>query len=125
MFAAYLTNCLMWALGPPGLLEAPVSFAEVLTCVMCSRILLNVRDVHRQLEKDEPRSEHAMRDMPLPTPTSPVKSNIFGAMEIGDENSSMVALREHVVDLESLHRVETKTELTSEELHRLRRLRTK
>lgn len=133
MFVAYLTNCLMWAVGPVGLREAPVGFAEALTCVMCSHVLLNVRDVHQQ--RDQPQSQtsqHALRELSVVPPASPSEptkeSPLTPGSELFDETYSTTALR-HGGDLEEKRgahtRVEFKTELTSEELYRLRRLRTR
>jgi hypothetical protein len=103
-----------------------VGFPEALTCVMCSRILLNVRGVHKQLEvADEPRSEHAMRDLPL----SPIKETSFVMAEEDDhafDTTSTSALHERI-DVGPLTptRIEFKTELTIDEVQRLRRLRTR
>ncbi|KAG6829504.1 hypothetical protein H0H87_011237 [Tephrocybe sp. NHM501043] len=50
MFATYLTNFLMFLVASQNLLEIPIGFSVALSCVMGSRISLNVRDVNRELE---------------------------------------------------------------------------
>lgn len=50
MFAAYLTNALVWIFGNEGTFEIPIGFSESMACVLSSRLLLNVRDVHRALQ---------------------------------------------------------------------------
>jgi len=50
MFATYLTNLLVWIVASQNLLEIPVGFSVALSCVMGNRIVLNVREVNRELE---------------------------------------------------------------------------
>jgi hypothetical protein len=49
MFAAYLTNMLIWVAGPQSLLELPIGFSVALSCVMGNRLILNIRDVNREI----------------------------------------------------------------------------
>lgn len=68
IFFAYLVNCLIWTTGvvrfilasqrtgtheclsKVGLIEIPVGFSVAMSCVMGSRLVLNVRHVKRQME---------------------------------------------------------------------------
>ncbi|KZP20978.1 hypothetical protein FIBSPDRAFT_954158 [Athelia psychrophila] len=50
IFFAYLVNCLIWTTGVVGLIEIPVGFSVAMSCVMGSRLVLNVRHVKRQME---------------------------------------------------------------------------
>lgn len=68
IFFAYLVNCLVWSTGvvcvipasqrtvanertpKVGLIEIPVGFSVAMSCVMGSRLVLNVRHMKRQME---------------------------------------------------------------------------
>lgn len=50
MFATYLTNLLVWITASQNLLEIPIGFSVALSCVMGNRIVLNVRQLNRELE---------------------------------------------------------------------------
>ncbi|GLB38914.1 hypothetical protein LshimejAT787_0600760 [Lyophyllum shimeji] len=50
MFATYLTNLLVWITASQNLLEIPIGFSVALSCVMGNHIVLNVRQVNRELE---------------------------------------------------------------------------
>ncbi|RDB17439.1 hypothetical protein Hypma_001612 [Hypsizygus marmoreus] len=50
MFATYLTNLLVWITARQTLLEIPIGFSVALSCVMGNRIILNVREVNREME---------------------------------------------------------------------------
>ncbi|KAF7300476.1 hypothetical protein HMN09_00931800 [Mycena chlorophos] len=50
MFASYFTNLLMWSLARTSLLEVPIAFSVAFSCVLCNRIVLNVREVKSELD---------------------------------------------------------------------------
>jgi len=43
MFATYLTTTMIWILRPSSDLEIPIGFTVAMSCVMCNRLLLNLR----------------------------------------------------------------------------------
>lgn len=49
IFATYLTNMLFWLLGTVSAREIPVGFSVAMSCVMANRVILNVRELHREL----------------------------------------------------------------------------
>jgi len=49
MFATYFTNLLVWVFARYTLLEIPVGFSVAISCVMANRLVLNVREVNRDL----------------------------------------------------------------------------
>ncbi|KAF5383063.1 hypothetical protein D9615_004822 [Tricholomella constricta] len=59
MFATYLTNLLVWTIAPmelmreaqQNLLEIPIGFSVALSCVLGNRMILNVREVNRNIER--------------------------------------------------------------------------
>ncbi|KAF9558591.1 hypothetical protein CPC08DRAFT_709544 [Agrocybe pediades] len=50
IFSTYLTCLLVWMLAPTSLLEVPVGFTIAMSCVLCNRVVLNVREVSRDME---------------------------------------------------------------------------
>ncbi|KAF7979487.1 hypothetical protein HWV62_42325 [Athelia sp. TMB] len=50
IFLTYLVNLLLWSTGILGLIEVPVGFTMAMSCVMGSRLVLNVRYMKRELE---------------------------------------------------------------------------
>ncbi|EPQ50394.1 hypothetical protein GLOTRDRAFT_101775 [Gloeophyllum trabeum ATCC 11539] len=50
MFATYFTNLVIFLTGNVGVLESGIGFAVTMSCVMGSRLCLNIRDVHHELE---------------------------------------------------------------------------
>ncbi|EPQ50395.1 hypothetical protein GLOTRDRAFT_133948 [Gloeophyllum trabeum ATCC 11539] len=50
MFATYFTNLIIFLTGNVGVLESGIGFAVTMSCVMGSRLCLNIRDVHHELE---------------------------------------------------------------------------
>jgi len=58
MFATYLTCLLIWITARQTLLEIPIGFSVALSCVLGNRVILNVREVNRELEqaRSRPRS---------------------------------------------------------------------
>ncbi|KDR66617.1 hypothetical protein GALMADRAFT_147830 [Galerina marginata CBS 339.88] len=48
--ATYLTCLLFWLLAPPTLLEVPVGFSVAMSCVLANRVVLNVREVSRDID---------------------------------------------------------------------------
>ncbi|KAF8068044.1 hypothetical protein FPV67DRAFT_1669904 [Lyophyllum atratum] len=61
MFATYLTNLLVWIIARQNLLEIPIGFSVALSCVMGNRIVLNVREVNRELERARSSEKPATR----------------------------------------------------------------
>jgi len=49
IFATYLTNIVVWSTQSEYLTEIPIAFAAAMSCVMGSRIILNLREVKREL----------------------------------------------------------------------------
>lgn len=47
IFIAYLLNALIWTFAPTQLFQLGVGFGITLPCVLGSRLLLNLRAVHR------------------------------------------------------------------------------
>jgi len=50
MFATYFANLVIFLAGSPGVLESGIGFSVTMSCVMGSRLCLNIRDVHHELE---------------------------------------------------------------------------
>jgi len=48
--ATYLTCLLVWTLAPTTLLEVPVGFSVAMSCVLANRVVLNVREVSREVD---------------------------------------------------------------------------
>ncbi|TFK63432.1 hypothetical protein BDN72DRAFT_321713 [Pluteus cervinus] len=61
MFGAYFTNVLMWLLARQTLLEVPIGFSVALSCVLGNRIILNVRQVNRDLDLTKTRQKKRRR----------------------------------------------------------------
>ncbi|KAF7343876.1 hypothetical protein MSAN_01968900 [Mycena sanguinolenta] len=57
MFATYLTNMLVWISASSNLLEIPIAFAVALSCCLGNRMILNVREVNREMDSDS-ETEH-------------------------------------------------------------------
>ncbi|KAJ7895502.1 hypothetical protein B0H14DRAFT_2333890, partial [Mycena olivaceomarginata] len=76
MFATYLTNMLVWASASTNFLEIPIAFSVALSCCLGNRIILNVREVNREIvETKEPSGEsikHQARE---------TRSSFFGPSE--------------------------------------------
>lgn len=52
MFVTYLTNLLVWVVGPVSLLEIPIGFTVALSCALGNRVILNVRKANREAEQN-------------------------------------------------------------------------
>ncbi|KAJ6571410.1 hypothetical protein B0H19DRAFT_660634 [Mycena capillaripes] len=50
MFATYFTNMLVWVSAPTNLLEVPIAFSIALSCCLGNRMILNVREVNREIK---------------------------------------------------------------------------
>ncbi|TFK47651.1 hypothetical protein OE88DRAFT_1665915 [Heliocybe sulcata] len=50
MFATYFANLVIFLTGTPGVLESGIGFSVTMSCVMGSRLCLNIRNVHHELE---------------------------------------------------------------------------
>ncbi|KAJ7429739.1 hypothetical protein B0H11DRAFT_2211908 [Mycena galericulata] len=59
MFATYFTNMLVWLSAGPNRLEIPITFSIALSCCLGNRLILNVREVNREIEdsKEQPSGE--------------------------------------------------------------------
>ncbi|PPR05320.1 hypothetical protein CVT26_011579, partial [Gymnopilus dilepis] len=53
----YLTCLLFWTMAPTTLLEVPVGFTVAMSCVVASRVVLNVRQVSRDVDSNLPTSQ--------------------------------------------------------------------
>jgi len=51
VFAVYLINLLIWSTRQAGLIETPVGFTIAMSCVMGNRLILNVRNLKREMEE--------------------------------------------------------------------------
>jgi len=47
--STYLTCLLMWAVAPVNLLGVPIGFSLAMSCVLANRVVLNVRQINRDL----------------------------------------------------------------------------
>ncbi|KAJ6628539.1 hypothetical protein B0H10DRAFT_159510 [Mycena sp. CBHHK59/15] len=56
MFATYFTNMLVWLTAPTNLLEIPIAFSVALSCCLGNRMILNVREVNRELATSKEHS---------------------------------------------------------------------
>lgn len=63
MFAAYLTNALIWIYGSSHIFEIPIGFSEAMACVLSCRLLLNVRHVHAQMQQADAENAHPMHSL--------------------------------------------------------------
>ncbi|KAJ6503889.1 hypothetical protein C8R45DRAFT_894985 [Mycena sanguinolenta] len=52
MFATYFTNMLVWISASTNLLEIPIAFAVALSCCLGNRMILNVREVNREMDSE-------------------------------------------------------------------------
>ncbi|KZT20881.1 hypothetical protein NEOLEDRAFT_1140217 [Neolentinus lepideus HHB14362 ss-1] len=50
VFATYFANLVIFLTGSPGVLESGIGFAMAMSCVMGSRLCLNIRDVPYEIE---------------------------------------------------------------------------
>ncbi|KAJ7031688.1 hypothetical protein C8F04DRAFT_1109448 [Mycena alexandri] len=75
MFATYFTNMLVWVSASPNLLEIPIAFSVALSCCLGNRMILNVREVHREME-DSRRTEDSIKHQARQT-----RSSFFGPSE--------------------------------------------
>ncbi|KAJ7260104.1 hypothetical protein C8J57DRAFT_483879 [Mycena rebaudengoi] len=76
MFATYLTNMLVWASAPPNLLEIPIAFSVALSCCLGNRMILNVREVNREIEATKEHSGESIKHQARLT-----RSSVFGPTE--------------------------------------------
>lgn len=51
--ATYMTCLLVWIAGPTSLLEVPIGFSVAMSCVLANRLILNVREMNRNLERPQ------------------------------------------------------------------------
>jgi hypothetical protein len=57
MFATYFTNMLVWVTAPSNLLEIPIAFSVALSCCLGNRMILNVREVNREIVESKESGE--------------------------------------------------------------------
>ncbi|KAJ7245638.1 hypothetical protein B0H12DRAFT_1127415 [Mycena haematopus] len=55
MFATYFTNMLVWLSASSNLLEIPIAFSVAMSCCLGNRMILNVREVNREMDSDKPQ----------------------------------------------------------------------
>jgi len=53
ILAAYLTNLVVWSTQSEYLIEIPIGFSVAMSCVMGSRIILNVRGAKREINLED------------------------------------------------------------------------
>jgi len=72
MFATYFTNLLVWASASTNLLEIPIAFSVALSCCLGNRMILNVREVNREIEvsKEKEHSGESMKHQSRQTRSS-------------------------------------------------------
>ncbi|TFK47652.1 hypothetical protein OE88DRAFT_1665918 [Heliocybe sulcata] len=58
MFATYFANLVIFLTGNPGQLESGIGFGAAMSCVMGSRLSLNIRGVHHELEVSAASETH-------------------------------------------------------------------
>jgi hypothetical protein len=86
MFATYLTNMLVWISATPNLLEVPIAFSVALSCCLGNRMILNVREVNREIEhtKEREKDEHSGSGVTVESikhQTRQTRSSVFGPTE--------------------------------------------
>ncbi|KZP20977.1 hypothetical protein FIBSPDRAFT_954157 [Athelia psychrophila] len=91
IFVTYLVNCLLWATGAVGLLEIPVGFTMAMSCVMGSRLVLNIRFMKRELELGIHNRQRNILHLPFnsrsATILTPVVFAGYSAGSTGDSGS--------------------------------------
>ncbi|KAJ7691049.1 hypothetical protein B0H17DRAFT_1063959 [Mycena rosella] len=75
MFATYFTNLLVWASAPTNLLEIPIAFSVALSCCLGNRMILNVREVNREIVQSKVQSNDTIRHQ------SKQQTSFFGPAE--------------------------------------------
>ncbi|KAJ7101349.1 hypothetical protein B0H15DRAFT_409267 [Mycena belliarum] len=94
MFATYFTNMLMWVSAPPSLLEIPIAFSVALSCCLGNRMILNVREINREITQYKEHSGETIKHQARQT-----RSSFFGpADQLTD--IEMAQLRSMRVDLD-------------------------
>lgn len=69
MFATYFTNLVIFLTGNVGVLESGIGFAVTMSCVMGSRLCLNIRDVHHELEVSTASQQQQQQQQHLTQPS--------------------------------------------------------
>ena len=63
--ATYVTCLLFWLAAPITLFEVPIGFSIAMSCVVSNRIILNVREINRDLELSKvPTTNHRVITLP-------------------------------------------------------------
>ncbi|KAF8157218.1 hypothetical protein B0H34DRAFT_712762 [Crassisporium funariophilum] len=60
--ATYVTCLLVWIIAPTSLLEVPIGFSIAMSCVLANRVVLNVREVSREVEASKLSSQKLVKD---------------------------------------------------------------
>jgi len=84
MFAAFLTDLLVWIMAPVHLIEIPIGFSVALSCVMGNRMILNVREMNKGLAEERSLSR---RPSMLVSDTHVSSERILSAVEIAQLRS--------------------------------------
>ncbi|KAJ6468126.1 hypothetical protein C8R47DRAFT_1151922 [Mycena vitilis] len=93
MFATYLTNMLVWLSAPPSLLEIPITFSIALSCCLGNRLVLNVREVNREIKSTNEQSGDTIKHQ-----ARQATSSFFGPAEPQLTDIEMAQLRSMRVD---------------------------
>ncbi|EPQ50400.1 hypothetical protein GLOTRDRAFT_133953 [Gloeophyllum trabeum ATCC 11539] len=104
MFATYFTNLVIFLTGNVGVLESGIGFAVTMSCVMGSRLCLNIRDVHHELEVSTASQQQQQQHLTQPSFVSGGRS-AYGTASRGTNIvvSSTYALTEfELVELRNL-----------------------
>lgn len=103
IFFTYLVNCLMWATGQYGLIELPVGFTMAMSCVMGSRLVLNVRFMKRETELGIHNRERSILHIPYNShPNAVLTPVVFAAYQArsAGDSESMYPRESEYIELE-------------------------
>lgn len=128
MFAVYLTNTVIFILGDPTKMESSIGFAVTFSCVLGSRLCLNVRSLVRDDDFLPTPSKHSRPGLPISSSTRRLHS--LKDDDDDDERRSSPKLfpdavpsyRSHVVVIGQGKAVQAPG-LTEYEMHELRSMR--
>ncbi|KAJ7917200.1 hypothetical protein B0H13DRAFT_1995645 [Mycena leptocephala] len=76
MFATYFTNMLVWVSAPTNLLEIPIAFSVALSCCLGNRMILNVREVNREIQSTKEHTVESIKHQSRET-----RASFFGPTE--------------------------------------------
>ncbi|KAI3616519.1 hypothetical protein WG66_011600 [Moniliophthora roreri] len=100
MFATYLTNLLVWV-WDINYLEVTVGFSVAMSCVLGNRVIINVRQVNKEMETEKKSRErtNSVKKSKIPEPEPVIDCDTLTDIE-------MAQLRTMRVDYEYLQEVE-------------------